>query len=241
VLTGPAAMNGSARGTALVVLVAAVPVLLAAMWAASRGSARAVIAWLGAAGYLLYNAIMFVFATPFNRLFLIYIAMLSLSIWTVIAVLAQLDRAALQRHFRPAMPVRAIAVYVWVVVVLNLVAWLLAIVPALFAKTPADLLSGTGLTTNPVYVQDLAFWLLLMAVAGVWLWRRQTWGYIVAGAVLTLWVLESIGVAVDQWFGHHADPTSAVVSGTMVWVFAGLAAVGCVPLAFFFRNVAYDA
>lgn len=51
---------------------------------------------------------------------------------------------------------RIFSPYVWVVVTLNMVAWLSAIVPALFSKTPADLLAGTGLTTNPVYVQDLA-------------------------------------------------------------------------------------
>lgn len=237
ILTGPAAMNGSARGTALVVLAVAVPVVLIAMRAAARGSVRAVIAWLGAAGYLLYNAVMFVFATPFNRLFLVYVAMLSLALWTVIVLVSQIDLIALRPHFRPSMPVRAIAAYVWVVVTLNLVAWLTAIVPALFAKTPADLLAGTGLTTNPVYVQDLAFWLLLMTLAGIWLWRRQAWGYLVAGSVMTLWVLESVGVAVDQWFGHAADPASTVVDARMVWVFGALAVVGLVPLVFFYRNV----
>lgn len=233
ILTGPAAMNGSARGTALVVLVLAVPLLVWSMWAASRGSASAVIAWLGAVAYLLYNGLMFVFATPFNRLFLVYVAMLSLSIWTVIALLPRIDAGAIA-HW--SMPVRTIAVYVWVIVALNLTVWLAAIVPALFAQTPAALLEGTGLTTNPVYVQDLAFWLPLMAVVGVWLWQRRPWGFLIAGSVLTMWVLESAGVAVDQWFGHSADPASPVASATMVWVFAALAVIGCVPLFFFYRK-----
>ncbi len=52
VLRGPAVMNGSARGTALVVLVVAVPALALSMLVAATGSARAVIAWLGAAAYI---------------------------------------------------------------------------------------------------------------------------------------------------------------------------------------------
>src|SRR6185437_13897771 len=71
-------MNGSARGTALVVLLAGVPVLACSMLLAARGSAAAVITWLGAAGFLLYNSLMFVFATPANRLFPLYLAMLAL-------------------------------------------------------------------------------------------------------------------------------------------------------------------
>jgi hypothetical protein len=180
---------------------------------------------------------MFLFATPFNRLFLVYVAMLSLALWTVIALLSVLDRMTMRPRFLPSLPARGIAVYVWVIVALNALAWLGRIVPALFAATPTDLLDGTGLTTNPVYVQDLAFWLPLMAVAAIWLWRRQTWGFVVVGSVLALWVLESIGVAVDQWFGQAADPASTVASATMVWVFALLALVGTVPLVLFYRNV----
>jgi hypothetical protein len=68
-LRGTAVMNGSARGTALVVLLAGVPALACSMLLAARGSAAAVITWLGATGFLLYNSLMFVFATPANRLF----------------------------------------------------------------------------------------------------------------------------------------------------------------------------
>ena len=234
ILSGPAAMNGSARGTALVVFGVAVPLLAWSMWAASRGGVGAVVAWLGAVGYLLYNAVMFVFATPFNRLFLLYVAMLSLALWAAVAVLRQMDLGLVRGG---TIPVRGIAIYVWVMVALNLFAWLSTIVPAIFAPNPAGFLEGTGLTTNPVYVQDLAFWLPLAAVAGVWLWQRRPWGYPVAGSILTMWVLESMGVAVDQWYGHTADPSSPVVSAGMVWVFAALAAIGCVPVYYFYRRL----
>jgi len=50
VLRGTAVMNGSARGTALVVLLAGVPALACSMVLAARGSAAAVITWLGRPG-----------------------------------------------------------------------------------------------------------------------------------------------------------------------------------------------
>src|SRR6202158_900107 len=58
VLRGPAVMNGSARGTALGILLVGVPALLIAMWSTAKGSTRALIVWLGVIAYLSYNAVM---------------------------------------------------------------------------------------------------------------------------------------------------------------------------------------
>ena len=230
VLRGTAVMNGSARGTSLVVLLVGVPLLAGSMLAASRGSAGAVLTWLGAAAFLLYNSLMFVFATPVNRLFLLYLGMLSLSAWSIATVLWQADVRALADRFSPRVPVRAIAAYMWVVVTLNAVAWLARIVPALADSGTPAFLRGTGLATNVVYVQDLALWLPLMAVAAAWLWRRRPRGYLIAGAGLVMWVIESVSIAVDQWYGHAADPGSPVASAALVPAFAVLAFAGLIPI-----------
>src|SRR5690348_9863942 len=60
VLRGTAVMNGSARGTALVLLLLGIPVLVGAMVLAARGSLRARVVWLGTIGYFAYNGVMFV-------------------------------------------------------------------------------------------------------------------------------------------------------------------------------------
>ena len=80
VLTGAPVAIGCLRGTALVILVAGLPVLAAGMSRAARGSARGLVVWLGTLGYLLYQAVMFCFATPLNNFFLIYVAYLGLAI-----------------------------------------------------------------------------------------------------------------------------------------------------------------
>lgn len=237
VLRGTTVMNGSARGTALVVLLAGVPVLACSMVLAARGSARAVLAWLGAVAFLLYNSLMFVFATPVNRLFLVYLAMLSLSAWSAGALLWQADVPALGRLFSPRAPAPAVAVYIWAVVALNAAAWLARIIPSLDGTGAPAYLRGTGMATNVVYVQDLALWLPLLAVAAAWLRQRRPWGYLLAGGGLVMWVLESISIAVDQLYGHAADPASPVASATLVPVFAILALVGLVPLGFLLRSL----
>jgi hypothetical protein len=236
VLHGPAAMNGSARGTALVLLVAALPTLVVAMVLGARRSGRASVIWLGTLGYVLYNAVMFLFATPYNRLFLLYVAMLSLSIWSVIALMRSIDPHELSERLS-ALPARGLASYVWVVAAFNALAWLAGIVPALRSNDTPSFMDGLGVATNPVYVQDLSFWIPLMIVSALWLWRRGDWGYLLVGAILTMSVLESASIAVDQWMGHAADPDSTVVAAGLVPVFAGLAVVGLVPLVIYLRHL----
>jgi hypothetical protein len=96
VLRGPAAMNGSARGTALVMLVVGVPLLVGSMLAACRGSVRALPLWLGAICYLGYNGVMLLLASPFNVAFLAYDAVLGLSVWAALTLLYRLDVKAYQ-------------------------------------------------------------------------------------------------------------------------------------------------
>jgi hypothetical protein len=236
-LRGPAVMNGSARGTALVIFAVAVPTLIIAMFATSRGSLRALILWLGAVGYLLYNSLVLLFLTPANRLFLLYVAMLSLSVWSISALIAHIDVAALREQFSTRLPVRGIAIYTMVIVTLNALVWLRGIVPTIFANGPPGFVNGTGVATNIVYIQDLGFWLPLMAAAAIWLYRRKPWGYLIIGSVLTMWVIESISIAVDQWFGHNADPASSIASVVFTPIFAVLAVVGIIPLYFYYRNL----
>jgi hypothetical protein len=235
VLRGTAVMNGSARGTALVVLVAAVPVLVVSMVLAARGNRRAVITWLGAATYLLYNSVLFLIATPFNALFLFYVAMFALSAWTLILELEAIDVPAFARRFSSRLPARALAAFLGGVAVMNAIAWLAGAVPALFKPLPPAFLDGTGLTTMPTYVQDLSFWLPMTFVVAVWLWQRRPWGIVLAGALIVYGALEGVGVAVDQAFGHAADPLSNVVALSVVPAFIVLAVIELVAFYFYIR------
>jgi hypothetical protein len=237
VLRGPDVMLGSARGTGIVVVFVTVPFLAAAMLATRRGSVAGLLVWLGGVAHILYQSVLFLFGTPFNDVFLLYVAMASLALWSLIVVIASTDLGAVRARVEPTLPVRPIAVYVWVIVVLNGALWLKTAASGIGAEGTPRFLVGTGLLTNPVYVEDLVFWLPLMALAAWWLWRRLDRGYVVIGAMLVMWFVESITVAVDQWMGHRADPGSDVATLGGAYLFAALAVIGIAPLTAFFRHV----
>ena len=234
-ISGVAGANGNLRGTAVVVLCVGLPVLTASAIGSARGSARAFVVWLGTLGYLLYQAVLLCFATPVNNFFLFYVAYLSLAVWSIVFLLRSTDVAAFGRRLSSRVPIRSIAGYAFAVMVLNTAAWLSRILPAVFSSNPRAVVSDSGLLTNPVYIQDLAIWLPLLATAAVAAWRHQVWGQLITGAMLALFVLESISISTDQWFGSSADPTAS--SMAMVPAFAVIALVTAVPLASLLRNL----
>src|SRR5207248_1490185 len=128
--------------------------------------------------------------------------------------------------------------YLGTVAILNTALWLARVLPGVVHSGQPQYLDGTGLPTNPVFVQDLAWWLPLALVAAGWLWRRRAWGYLAGGAILVMWTIEGPTVAVDQWWGHVYDPVSPVVSVATVPLFTVLTLIGLVPLYLYFRAMA---
>lgn len=234
VLHGTAVMNGSAAGTALVVLAVAVPTLLVGVVLTLADAWLGPVLWLGALGALTYNAVMFAFATPFNPAFLAYEATLGLGIAGIVTLLRSLDRGTVTDRYTARRRARLAAPYIGFIAVANAVLWLTAVLPAV-ARDEARFLRGTGLTTNPVYVQDLAFWLPMAGIIAWWLWRGHRWSGLLAGGLLVFWLIEAVTVAADQWLGSAADPTSDVATRAGSYLFVGLGAVGALVLVGYLR------
>jgi hypothetical protein len=234
VLQGPEVTNGNARGTALVMLFLATPVLLVAMWSQRHGSWRARYWWLGSIFYFAYNAFLLLFLTPFNSLFLLYVATESLALFSAFALVirgGEFPTADLARR----VPVRGLSIFIWVIVLFNALAWLQVVVPAVLDEDPGSFLDGLGAATNAIYVQDLVVWLPLMATAGWWMWHRKPLGIFLTGSWLAFGSMEGIGVAVDQWFGHRADTLSPHASYEVIPLMIALAVINLVGLYFYIR------
>jgi hypothetical protein len=234
VLQGPEVSDGNAQGTALVMLFLATPTLLAAMWFQRRGSWRARYWWLGSIFYLAYNAFLLLFLTPFNSLFLLYVATESLALFSAFALVMKggdFPTADLARR----VPVRGLAILVWLIVLLNALAWLQVVVPAVLSEDPGSFLDGLGVATNAIYVQDLVVWLPLMATAAWWMWHRRPLGIFLTGSWLAFGFMEGISIAVDQWFGHRADPLSPHASYAVIPLVIVLAMINIVGLYFYLR------
>jgi hypothetical protein len=233
-IRGPAVSVGNLQGTALVMGVVTVPVLVASMLFAARRPA-ALVAWVGALGSIAYQSILFLFATPFNAFFFLYVALASLAFWSLVALVPQIQVERLAGRFGPRTPNRALAAYLLINAALFLMLWLRATVPAILSSGPPAFLEGTGTTTGPVQILDLGFTLPLMTLAAVLLWQRKAWGFLLTGSLLVMLAIETLSIAVDQWLGHAADPASPAASAEIIPVMLVLTAVGVVALGVYLR------
>jgi len=177
-------MLPQAQGNDLVTLVFSLPLFVGALVFTARGSLRAQVIWLGSLGYLLYTYITMAFDAVFNSFFLLYVAIFGLCVFTAIGALSHADADALRRHFAGEKTARALAVYCLALAVLLFFTWGGQLVPALLANKVPETLVLAGTPTSFVWVLDLGILIPFLALTGIWLWRRQSRGYLLAGVVL---------------------------------------------------------
>jgi hypothetical protein len=96
-------------------------------------------------------------------------------VWSVVTLFPAVDQHVFGSRLSIGMPARLVAAFTFTIAAVNAAVWLAAIVPALLGSDPASLMKGTGLLTNPVYIQDLAIWLPLLTAAALACWHHRVW------------------------------------------------------------------
>jgi hypothetical protein len=131
--------------------------------------------------------------TSFNAIFLVYVALFSLSLFAFILSMMSFDLEDLPRHFSPRLPRAWIAGLMFLVAAFLSLAWLGRIVaPLLQNQTPV--LENT--TTLVIQAMDLGLIMPLAVLAGILLLKRSSWGYLLSSVTLLKGVTLGLGVSV---------------------------------------------
>ena len=159
-------------------LVVGLPILLGSMWLARRGVLIGLLLWPGALFYVLYDYGFYVLGAPFNAFFLVYIALMTLSAYTMIGIVVSIDGAAVRGHLARAVPVRLVGGFLVGLALLFTALW--------SAMNVSALVSGVQLDMVPrvVTTLDLTIQLPALFAGGVLLMRRHALGYVVAAGLL---------------------------------------------------------
>lgn len=194
-------------GNDLVTLVVAVPLLVAALLLAGRGSVRGLLLWVGVLGFAIYNYAYYLVAAAINAFFPLYVVLAVLSVVTLVLVLTRIDAEAVASCFRPGTPVRLIGGYLAFVGVGLGIAWIAQWAGVVFGGVVPDI------GVEPFHIvatMDLTLMVPVMVVGGVMLWRRQPWGFVIAaiaGIEAGLYTLVlTAGSAVNVWRGLAQAP-----------------------------------
>jgi hypothetical protein len=169
---------------------------------------------LGALVYVVYMYAMYAFDVRFNPLFLVYLALFGGALYALVWSLASVDPAALRRACSGSSPARPAALFLALTAGFFYLLELGEAIPASIAgKLPPSAVEY-GLPTNPVHVLDMAVLLPALGITAVLLWRRRTFGYVLAGALLTfiaLLDLSLLSMVTYMVRGHHTVGLPQVV------------------------------
>lgn len=184
----------------------AVATLVAGMFAAASGSLRGLLVWAGSLLYLAYAFVIYAMAVHFGSLFLPYVAVLGLSVYSLAFGLRPWGRSvAVARR-----PLVAGSVLIASIAVLFGLLWLGSIIPALLSgQVPAEL-AETGLVANPVHVLDLALVLPGMLISARLAMKGRGSARALLGPWLVFAALMAASVTITLALGGAVMPAMVV-------------------------------
>jgi hypothetical protein len=185
-------MVAQQQGNDLVTLVVGLPLLGVSTWLAFRSSLRARLLLTGTLGFFLYTYMSMSMLTAYNSLFLVYVALFSLSLYAFVLSMMSFDLENLPHHFSASLPRGWIAGVLFLVGGFLLLAWLGRILPSLLQNQTPILENATTLV---IQAMDLALIVPLAILSGILLLQRSPWGYLLASVALLKGV--TLGLAVS--------------------------------------------
>ncbi len=172
------------KGNDIVTLVVVVPLLLFSLNLARRGSQRAKLIWLGSLDVVLYIYGFFLFAARLNWFFLIYAALFTLPIFSLILGLGKIAPESVKEKFHPRTPVRWIAGYLIFVAVGLTAVYLIQFYEFVSAGQIPAIVLKTDHPTNVVPALDFSMVIPWLILGGIWLWQRRPWGYVISSIMV---------------------------------------------------------
>lgn len=215
----------------LVMLILGLPLLAVSFWLSRRGSLRGRLLLTGTLGFILYTYITMCFGTAYNKLFLVYVALFSLSLFAFIMSMMSFNLETLPAQFSEKLPRRGIAALLFFAAVFLTLAWLGRIAPTILEDQIPALENTTSMF---IQVMDLGVIVPLCVLSGVLLLRRSAWGYLLSSVALLKFL--TMGTAVSL-MGLNMARVGAPVSAVELVVFPAITLVNLVMVVQLLKNI----
>lgn len=166
----------------VVTLILGIPLLIISTGLYLKDLLRGKLMLCGTLAYFLYTYTSYTMLVAYNGLFLVYVALFSLSLFAFILALMSIELEALPAHFSVRLPRKSIATFLFVLASFLLLAWVARIGSGLLKDLPPVGLESS--TTLVIQALDLGILVPLSYLAGILLLKRRAWGYLLSSIVL---------------------------------------------------------
>lgn len=225
------------RGTDFTVLFIAIPALIAALILdIKRKGLKSRIFLMSVISLFTYYSASIAFGVTYNILHLVYIALFSSSLFGLIIAIGSLDKKQIKNSMGDKLPIKGIYVFLLLVGIALIVAWLPDIMKSLVSGRSLELIEVY--TTQITYVIDMGVVAPAALICSFELKKRNGLGYIILPLLLTLCTAVGIMLPIQTVFQIAAGislPIGAII--TKIATFVVLALFALYFNIKFFRNL----
>lgn len=165
----------------IVTIILGIPLLLIALFFSRKGLIKGRLLLTGTLAYFLYTYTSYAFLCMYNQFFIIYVMLMSASLFAFVLSMLSFDIEKLKSNFSEKFPVKFVGGFVLFCVTFIGLMWLkLILTPLLNGSVPTVL---EHYTTLVIQVMDLGFIVPSGIIAGILLIKKRPFGYLLASVI----------------------------------------------------------
>jgi len=158
-------------GQDVIMLLLTVPFVLISATVAHQGSLKGLLCWMGTLFYVSYFYYFNLLGVRFNPLFPVYIGIVSIGVYSLLALMFAIDPEQIKSRFGTRMPTRTVAFFLIGISSAFVVIWTALIASELLAARQLETVTRLVIAIDGVVLLPLSFF------AGLSLWRRVALAY----------------------------------------------------------------
>ena len=209
-------------------LLIGLPIILVSIILTLRGKLVGLLFWPGSLLFVVYNYMIYVLAMPLNWAVLFYLALITLSLYTIIKLVTIIDRKKIQQRLTGVVHERISGA---ILVAMGLLFMLQAVGAMIDPLINQIQITGTELA---VHISDFSISPFLV-IGGILLWRRKEFGYVSGLGLLFQASMLFIGLIVFLIIQPLLTTTPFLLVDVLVVSIMSL--ICFIPLALFIRGV----
>jgi hypothetical protein len=210
-------MASQGRAQDIVTLIVCVPLLIVSLIFANKKSLRGKLLLAGILGYFLYTYTSYSFLSMYNKFFLIYVIIMSLSFFSFIINITSNELKLLQRQFKQTLPRKYIGGFLIFLGTGICFMWLGRIVPSF--KDNSVVAGLEHYTTLVIQALDLGFIVPVAIISGILLIKNNSLGYLLAPIIIIKGTTLLLAIMMMVIFMINAGVTVSIIEIKMFPLF----------------------
>ena len=208
-------MVPQAKAQDIVTLLIGIPLLVLSLIWANRNSIKGKLLLTGTIGYFLYTYASYSFLLTYNKFFLLYVALMSISLFSFVLNITSTELKNLENKFKLKFPKKYIGIFTITIGIFISFLWLSMIISSL-GNTPAVL---EHYTTLVIQAMDLGLIAPVAILSGIMLLKNMSLGYLLASVIIIKGATLVLAVSMMAIFMVFSGVNVSIIELTMFPLF----------------------